>query len=246
MPGGSVEHWNEEAGRWMGASSPTSPGGLAQPDSREALGLHPFHRVGPQAPPRPHVSPDARGHRSRDARAGADRSRPRTDRGGRRPSPGSPMRVIEAHARDLQPRSPSGRRTRHLRARRRPLDGGLRPQGRGRAARRRGAGADDLRVPRLFAEGLSNKGHRIEGRQELPFLLAPLEEPRRGRAPRRAVPRFHAGAARSDRGLQPASPLSRRSARWIWGLPALSSEVRPWRGSPSSSAPSGAAIPAPR
>ena len=108
MPGGSVEHWNEEAGQpgWS-ASSPTSPSGLAQPDSREALGLHPFHRVGPQAPPRPHVSPDARGHRSRDARAGALTVRGRERTAEAPPLPGLADAGYRAHARDLQPRSPS-------------------------------------------------------------------------------------------------------------------------------------------
>ena len=98
---------------------------------------------------------------------------------------------------------------------------------------------------RGFRRGPFKQG-QIEGRQELPFLLAPLEEPRRGRAPRRAVPRFHAGAARSDRGLQPASPLSRRSAPVDLGGYRSPRRCGPGGDRCSSSAPSGAAIPAPR
>ena len=42
MPGGSVEHWNEEAGPGLGraAARPLPQGGVAQPRAAEALGLH--------------------------------------------------------------------------------------------------------------------------------------------------------------------------------------------------------------
>ena len=64
VPGGSVEHWNEEAGQvWMGRLlSHFQKGGLAEPDPAEAVALHSFRSADARNPRRPHVSPHARGH----------------------------------------------------------------------------------------------------------------------------------------------------------------------------------------
>ena len=50
MPGGSVEHWNEEAGQvWMGRLLDHFPKAVwLNPVPQTALGLHPIHR--PDAP----------------------------------------------------------------------------------------------------------------------------------------------------------------------------------------------------
>ncbi len=67
-PGGSVEHWNEEAGAvWISGSRPLRESGLAQPDPGGALGLHPIDRHDAAPDVRPHVPADAGGSRRRDA-----------------------------------------------------------------------------------------------------------------------------------------------------------------------------------
>ena len=70
-PGGSVEHWNEEAGRRLARprdADVTSTAVWLNPVAREALGLHAVDRPDLPDHERPHVSPDAAGPRQRDAR----------------------------------------------------------------------------------------------------------------------------------------------------------------------------------
>ncbi len=69
VPGGSVEHMNEEPGAvWMQRITARLPScGVAQPGSRGPLGLDALDRIAAPADGRPHVPPDARRSRPRDA-----------------------------------------------------------------------------------------------------------------------------------------------------------------------------------
>ncbi len=72
-PGGSVEHFNEEAGAvWMERVTRTYPACVwLNPDAGGRVGLHPLDRRDPAVDGRADVSADARRARPRDAGAGA-------------------------------------------------------------------------------------------------------------------------------------------------------------------------------
>lgn len=71
LPGGSVEHWNPEAGTvWLGRLLQQWPKrGMAEPREREELGLYPFDCHDPRHLRRPHVPADAGRARRRDQAA---------------------------------------------------------------------------------------------------------------------------------------------------------------------------------
>ena len=67
MPGGSVEHHNEEPGAtWLKRCLRQWPhADLAEPRARVLVALHRLDRHDPRADGEAHVPADARGHRSR-------------------------------------------------------------------------------------------------------------------------------------------------------------------------------------
>ncbi len=69
-PGGSVEHWNEEAGAvWLDRVAQIYPHVVwLNPVGAEALGIHAVHRADRPDPEQPHVSADAWRPRRCDAR----------------------------------------------------------------------------------------------------------------------------------------------------------------------------------
>ena len=77
QPGGSVEHWNAEAGSvWMQRLDGAFPAHrLAEPGAGGTLGLDAVDPAGARAGRRPHVPADARRPRSRDRRAASPRQR---------------------------------------------------------------------------------------------------------------------------------------------------------------------------